>query len=288
VSPSVLLLDGATGTELSRRGADTSLPLWSARPLVDERELLVEVHRDFLRAGCRVLTANSFRTHERSLAKGGWSGRSDELNHRAVESARSAIAAESCGGVRVAGSLSPLEDCYRPDLVPGAEELASEHVSQARSLAAAGCDLLLVETMNSRREAEAALRAGLQTSLPIWCSFVSDGDGRLLSGEPLAEAAAAAEQLGAAAVLVNCLPVVDLLADVRTLAAAVSVPFGAYGNIGHAHDVDGWRADLMLAPEVFADHLLDCRAAGASLLGGCCGTEPRHLAALHDRLGHSR
>lgn len=288
MSEGVVLLDGATGTELSRRGADTTLPLWSARPLVEARDLLVEVHRDFLRAGCQVLTACTFRTHERSLAKGGWSGRADGLNRAAVEAAREAIELEGERGIRVAGSLSPLEDCYRPELVPSDRELAVEHRAQARSLAAAGCDLLLVETMNSRCEAEAALSAAMATGLPCWCSFVSDGRGRLLSGESLAEVAAAARELGAAVVLVNCLPVVDLLADVRVLAGAVSGPIGAYGNIGHAHDVDGWRADLMLAPESLAQHLLDCRAAGAQVLGGCCGTEPRHLAALAQRLGLSR
>jgi S-methylmethionine-dependent homocysteine/selenocysteine methylase len=288
VSPSIVLLDGATGTELSRRGANTTLPLWSARPLSEDRDLLVRVHRDFLAAGCVVLTACTFRTHERSLARAGWGGRSDELNRIAVGAAREAIAAEGVAGVRVAGSVSPLEDCYRPELVPPAAELAREHEAQARSLAAAGCDLLLVETMNSRREAEAALQAGLSTGLPTWCSFVSDGKGRLPSGELLAEAASAAQELGAAAVLVNCLPAVDLLGDVKVLARAVTVPFGGYGNIGHAHDVDGWRADLMLEPEVFARHLLDCRSAGATLLGGCCGTEPRHLEALARGSGQAR
>ena len=78
------------------------------------------------------------------------------------------------------------------------------------------------------------------------------------------------------------------LGDVKVLARAVTVPFGGYGNIGHAHDVDGWRADLMLEPEVFARHLLDCRSAGATLLGGCCGTEPRHLEALARGSGQAR
>ena len=282
----VVLLDGATGTELSRRGADTTLPLWSARPLAEQPELLVEVHRDWLRAGCEVLTTCTFRTHARSLAAGGWAHRSDELNGRAVECAREAIAAEGAEGIRVAGSLAPLEDCFRADLVPDDEDLALEHGRQARSLAEAGCDLLLVETMATRREAEAALAAARATGLPAWCSFVSDGRGRLLGGEDLAQAARAAESLGASAVLVNCVPVVELLGDVRGLAAAgLGVPFGGYGNIGHAHDVDGWRADLMLEPEDFAARLLACRDAGATLLGGCCGTEPRHLAALARALG---
>jgi homocysteine S-methyltransferase len=112
------LLDGATGTELSRRGADTGLPLWSARPLVEEPELVVAVHREYLQVGCKVLTACTFRTHARSLRAGGWDGRQDELNQRALELAQKARQQEGREGVRIAGSISPLEDCYSPVLVP--------------------------------------------------------------------------------------------------------------------------------------------------------------------------
>ena len=71
-----------------------------------------------------------------------------------------------------------------------------------------------------------------------------------------------------------------MLGDVRVLAESVEVPVGGYGSIGHAHDVDGWLADPMLEPELFARHFLDSRGAGAQILRGCNGTEPRHLAAL--------
>jgi S-methylmethionine-dependent homocysteine/selenocysteine methylase len=287
VSDRVVLLDGATGTELSRRGADTRLPLWSARPLGQRPELVVEVHRDYLRAGCDVLTACTFRTHERSLARGGWAGRGDELNRAAVSCAREAVAAEGSTRARVAGSLAPLEDCFRPDLVPDGAALEAEHRRQAESLAAAGCDLLLVETMATLREARAALRAALGTGLPAWCSFVTDGRGRLLSGEALDEAARTAERAGAAVVLVNCVPVVHLAAEVRVLAASCAGAFGGYGNVGHAEDVDGWRVELMLEPDEFAARTHACRALGATVLGGCCGTEPRHLEALARAIGRA-
>lgn len=280
----ITLLDGATGTELSRRGQDTRLPLWSARPLADAPEAVVAVHRDYLGAGCDVLTACTFRTHERSLQRGRWAGRSAELNRRAVDCAREAVEAERAEGIRVAGSIAPLEDCFAPSLVPSDGELEREHGEQAESLAAAGADLLLVETMNTRREAEAAVTAARAAGLPTWCSFVTDGAGHLLSGEPLADAARAVEDLGVEAALVNCLPVVDLLGDVGRLLAAVEVPAGGYGNIGHAHDVEGWRVELMLSPTEFAARSLECVAAGARIVGGCCGTQPEHLAELAERL----
>jgi S-methylmethionine-dependent homocysteine/selenocysteine methylase len=86
--------------------------------------------------------------------------------------------------------------------------------------------------------------------------------------------------MGAEAVLVNCVPAVEALASVRLLRSSTARPIGVYPNIGHAHDVDGWRFDLMLPPDRFASILLECLEAGASILGGCCGTQPEHLAAL--------
>ena len=127
-----ILLDGAMGTELQRRGADTRLPLWSARALVEAPDLVAEIHREEVEAGADVLTANTFRTHRRTLAKGGLAERSRELSALAVRLAREAAPAGR--PVFVAGSIAPLEDCYRPDLVPEDAVLEREHSEQADSL----------------------------------------------------------------------------------------------------------------------------------------------------------
>src|SRR5262245_35929946 len=118
-----LLLDAAMGTELQRRDADTGLPLWSARPLLRDPELVWTIHGDEVGAGAEILTSNTFRTHARSLAKGGLGERSGELTARAVQLANQAAAIPG-REVFVAGSLSPLEDCYRPDLAPDDAALA--------------------------------------------------------------------------------------------------------------------------------------------------------------------
>lgn len=276
------LLDGAVGTELTRRGFDTTLPLWSARPLAEHPEAVAAIHAEHVAAGCDVLTACTFRTHERSLAAAGWGGRGDQLNALAVRLAREA-AARAGRRTLVAGSIAPLEDCYRPERVPDEGALEREHARQARSLALAGAELLLVETMNCRREAEAAARAAVATGLATWVSFVTNGSGLLLSGEPLDEAARAVEAAGAAAVLVNCIPLDRARDEVARLRAAVEVPVGAYPNVGH--DPSGFRPELMVEPAELAAALLACRDAGAGILGGCCGSEPRHLRGLALALG---
>lgn len=278
------LVDGALGTELARRGLDVSAPLFSARALIDDPDAIADIHQQYLRAGVDVLTACTFRTHERNLQGGCWTGRGAQLNRTAVALARDAIAREERAGARVAGSIAPLEDCFRPDLVPSREELAREHAAQARSLRDAGVDLLLVETMGTRAEAAAAVEAAVATGLPTWCSFTTSSPSRLLSGEPLREAVAEVEDLGAEAVLVNCVPTQDARADVESLAACATMGFGVYPGLGHLRGVEGFRADLVLEPDDFARRLIELRALGAEILGGCCGTRPDHLAALAEAL----
>ncbi len=128
--PRQLILDGATGTELNRRGVDTGLPLWSANALMNDRDakILQEIHEDYLRAGADIITTNTFRTHRRALAPSGNANRAFELTRRAVDIARAAIASVKSDSPKfIAGSISTLEDCYRPDLVPTDDELRAEH-----------------------------------------------------------------------------------------------------------------------------------------------------------------
>ena len=270
------------GTELQRRGADTRLPLWSARALIDTPELIREIHRDEVEAGAEVLTANTFRTHRRTLAKGGLGSRSRELSALAVRLGREAEAAAG-REVMVAGSLSPLEDCYRPDLIPEDPALEREHREQAESLAAAGVDLLLLETHNTVRELVAAARAAKATGLPFVASMVTDGNGQLLSGETIEDAVRALDpgHSNPDAISINCVPAARLGHDLARLAAAApGVPLAAYGNLGLPADDRGWAFTEELSPSEYAELARSWLALGARIVGGCCGTTPAHTAAL--------
>ncbi|MEK7312266.1 MAG: homocysteine S-methyltransferase family protein, partial [Chloroflexota bacterium] len=128
-----LILDGATGTELNRRGVDTGLPLWSANALLTDSGLdtLRQIHLDYLNAGAGIITANTFRTHRRALAGKGYDAR--ELTKRAVETAREAVA--QIGNLRyIAGSIAPLEDCYSPQRIPSDAECRTEHSERIHHL----------------------------------------------------------------------------------------------------------------------------------------------------------
>jgi len=270
-----LILDGATGTELERRGVATRLPLWSAAALDGHPELVQAIHTDYASVGVDVLTANTFRTQRRTLARAGMGDRAAELTQRAVALARSA----ATDRLWVFGSCPPLEDCYHPERVPDDAALEREHAEHVRHLADAGVDAILVETINAVREGRAALRAVRATGLPALVSFVCWRGATLLSGEPLADAARVAQGEGACAVLVNCLPPSNVAPCLEALAAQ-PLPFGAYPNLGEPEDELGFRRSEELAPELFAENAARWVDSGARILGGCCGTTPAHLAAL--------
>jgi S-methylmethionine-dependent homocysteine/selenocysteine methylase len=275
-----LLLDAAMGTELQRRDARTTLPLWSAQTLIDDPELVWTVHADEVSAGADIITTNTFRTHARSLGKAGLEERAAELSVMAVRLAHQAASTPG-REVFVAGSLSPLEDCYRPDLVPGEDALEREHAAQATLLAEAGVDLLLAETHNTIREAVAVTRAAKATGLPVLISLVTDGAGRLLSGERIEEAAAALDPLAPDALGINCVPAARLEGDLVRLAGAVpGRPLLAYGNLGLPAEGAGWTFSEELEPGAYSDLVTRWLAAGARIVGGCCGTTPAHTGGL--------
>jgi len=171
-----LLLDGATGTELEKRGVDTSSPIWSAIALKKFPQLVEDIHFEYVQAGAEIITANTFRTHQRSLAKVALGHEAMSLSKKAIELVRRAID-RSDKNIFIAGSIAPLEDCYSPELVPSDEELFLEHSLRAENVAISNADLLLSETMNTIREAVAAASAASQTGLPFGVSFVCGDDG---------------------------------------------------------------------------------------------------------------
>ncbi len=279
-----LLLDGATGTELDRRGVNVQLPLWSAQALIENPDVLEEVHRSYVLAGAQVLTANTFRTHARNLEIHFGTEAQHQavgLTTLAVEVARRAAGDE----VYVLGSQAPLEDCYRPDRVPDEDSLTREHALMAEHLADAGVDGILVETQNCIREATAAARAAVSTGLPTLVSFVCGASGDLLSGETLPDAVEAILPLAPAAVLVNCGPTPRLIGCVETLRRCCPrLPVGAYGNIGEVDEVRGWRNTDAQDPRQYARFAQAWLETGARIIGGCCGTTPTHIQELQTLL----
>lgn len=268
---SVVILDGPIGTELGRLGLDLHQQGWSAAAAEQHPELLAQIHRDYARAGATVHTANTFRTTMRA-AGSAWQG---WLN-RSVEIARASVPEDH----RVAGSIAPLEDCYEPERSP--ENPRDEHRQMANALATAGVDLILCETFPHTREARIAVEESVATGLETWVAFTAGPSGNLLSPADLNAGARAALEAGASAVMVNCVAASRTLPFVQAL-AELGVPFGAYANAGSMDGGWTWGTDDADAP-AYLDHARQWVAAGATLIGSCCGTGPDTIALLRSQL----
>ncbi len=291
-----ILLDGANGTELVRRGVR-----WRKHGLLTDADAVEQLHAEYLAAGAEMLRTNTFqlnpriylnvfrnREHMRQIGAPGLEELTPKLLRKSVSLAQQArLKAGRADGVAIAGVLSPLEHCFRPDLVPPTAVARREHEELARVFAEEKVDLLLLESMNTIREARAALDAGRAVGLPVWVSFVLGPEGELLSREPLAEAAKEMERGAAEAVLVNCAPPQDMTRALEKLARGTRLPLGAFAHIGR-FSPPSWKFEFFpqfveteeWPPERYVAEARRWRECGATILGGCCGTRPEHIAAL--------
>lgn len=294
---SPIVLDGATATELQRREVAVAAPWWTSVVLLSEegQRLLREVHTAHIQAGAEIVTANTFRTNRRALERAGVARGDDRLVHVAVDQARRAR--EASGVARpifVAGSMAPIEDCYQPALVPPDTELREEHGWLARALVDAGVDLVLVETMNSMREARVALECVRALDVPAFVSFVCADGETLLSGESLATAARAMEEAGASAVLVNCVPPRHVATCLATMRQACGLPVGVYPNIEDRSHIEDWKhvphyVSTAYSTEALANMVREWHAAfHLDIIGGCCGVSPAYIAAICAHLALDR
>ena len=283
----ILLLDGATGTELDRRGVDVGMPLWSAGAMDEAPDVLQAVHSAYLQAGADAITTNTFRTHERSLAKADLGQRARSLTEAAVllaQMARDRTRPEAM----VLGGVAPLEDCYSPDLSPDAVTCREEHGQIIRHLVEAGVDLVLIETMCTAHEAIAAADAAREYSPDAWaislCLRSSGEPGVLLDGTPVASLVRHFQD--ARFIGINCVSATMLSGQLRHLRGVCDpeMSLAGYGNVGHADDEGGWVCTDAVDPERYADHAMEWVEAGAEIVGGCCGTTPETIRAMRRRL----
>lgn len=292
----VILTDGGMGQELLRRSGATPTPLWSAKVLMDEPDLVRELHADFIRAGARVITVNTYAATPERLAREGVGEMFRPLQKAGIDlavEARDAVGADCA----VAGCLPPLFGSYAPTLrLPFDETLAIYRRVVAEQ--AGRVDLFLCETMASAEEALAAATAAAESGRPVWVSWTlaDDGAPRLRSGETLADAAKAVAHLPLAARLVNCSrpEAVDAAFDDLV---ALGGTVGAYANgftaveaLKHGGTVDVLDARQDLGPDSYADFAMGWVERGAAIVGGCCEVGPEHIARLRDRLvaaGHT-
>ena len=282
------IIDGGMGGELIARGIMASEGLWSAQALVDQPDVVKAVHRDFVDAGAKVIITNSYSTIPSYLEKAGIADKYREYAEIAGQIAREV--ADQAGGVSVAGSLPPLDESYRHDLVPEDNVAIPIYEGLVEALAPY-VDLFVCETMSCIRESLNATKAASKSGKPVWVAWTlheTPGQG-LRSGESVTEAFEQLEAIDPAAYIFNCSTPESIESALADLTALTDKPVGVYPNL--LRIPDGWTLDndvqtgrREMSVEEFVDFSKVWRSQGASILGGCCGIGPSYIRALQEQV----
>ena len=275
----LLFFDGAMGTMLQERGLQTGeIPeLWN----VTHEDVILDVHKQYLEAGCDIVKANTFGINPFKMESTGYT--CEELTKKGIELAKRAIQetgkkAYTAVDVGSLGKLLeplgdlPFEEAYeafKPVCIAGEE---------------AGADLCLIETMNDTYEIKAAVLAAKEnTSLPVVVTMVFDESGKLLTGADMEAAVAMLEGLRVDAIGLNCGFGPDVMKEfLPKLRQVCSLPIVVNPNAGLPVVVDG-KTCFHVGPEEFAEIMTEIAEEGISVMGGCCGTTPAHIKALVER-----
>ena len=294
-----VLLDGAIGTELIRRGVR-----WRQHGIEDAPDVIRQIHVDYPNAGADVITSHTFNLTKRNfinffrdaehMAEIG----APDLDRKATDLCRSAMTlakealqeTNKAGTVPIAGSISTMNHPFRPDLSPDAEECSDHHRECSELLADAGADFIFLEGMNNITEMTEAVRGARGTGLPVWVSLIPDTAGNLLSGESLNVAAAIARKESTDAVLLSGAPLSTISDNLSAILNGT--PSGAQATVGR-YSPPSWKPDFyprfddthLTTPEQYAEVAEKWFANGARIVGGSSGTASEHIAAIRGRIG---
>jgi 5-methyltetrahydrofolate--homocysteine methyltransferase len=273
----VWVLDGAMGTMLMAKGLDVN---YAPELLnVEKPEVLKEIHREYVEAGADIVETNTFGSNRIKLSHYGLEDRVKELTYAGVKLAKEAVE----GRALVALSVGPTGVFVEPVGDYTFDELVSVFKEQIEAGAAAGADLVLIETMSDLKEAKAAVVAAQEVcDLPVMVSMTYQEDGRTLLGTSPEVSAAVFEAFGVAAVGANCsLGPESFVELVRRMAKTTYTPIVVYANAG-LPILENGRTVYPEPPETFAKYAVELVKAGANVVGGCCGTTPEHIRAVKE------
>lgn len=295
----VILLDGAMGTELERRGVPVDATAWSAMAMIEHADTVREVHADFINAGAEIQIVNSFALGRQVLEPAGYGGQVASFNQKAVALCKEAVAAAgSDRPLWIAGSLSSFAAGSDRSKLPQGPVLRANYREQASLLHDAGVDLLALEMLCDIDISLDAVTSALPTGLPLMLGFTCQWGAEKETVEILSQHTGLSplrldEVLDAVLEAVpadTSLICAIMHSDFDVTDAALQILSGKWSGLTAVYPNSGGFKDLRLnfdsvcPPEVFADAAENWIAMGAHIVGGCCGLGPEHIEALHARL----
>lgn len=285
----VVLIDGATGTELQKRGVPMHDRAWSGAAVAGHGDVIRGLHEDYIRAGAQVITANTFSTGRHSLEPAGLGDEVGLVNRRAVALAREARDAAAERPVAIAGSVCEWVYDKRSRFTDPAA-LAESFAEQCGLLAEAGVDIINVEMCQRLPDSALAVRAALATGLPVWAgvscrrvegqpiqTFDEETRGDL---EPLVEGLVG---LGAGVISVMHTPVTDIEDGLAVIRRHWNGPAGAYPESGY-FVMPNWQFVEVITPDDLVTRAREWTQSGVQVVGGCCGLGPAHIRSLAEAL----
>ena len=284
----ISILDSAMGSELISQGQKLPPYIWSANANTKSPDIVYKIHLENIKAGAHMITTNTFRTTPRAYAKTGCSFfAAEKLAHKSFISAIKSARKAACKNTLILGSIAPLEDCYMPALFPG-ENIAHSEFSQLGSwMKDAAVDVIILETMNSIVETRAALSAISSLGIPIYVSFCLRDSTHLFSGEPLIFALELLEKFSISVVLLNCFTVSIMSNAMHSLVDNWGGVWGIYPNLGVGKPSNDGIIKKFTSNNNFLALMNKALNSGAKILGGCCGTSPRHITLIENKFLNS-
>ena len=281
-----LIMDGAMGTELMRRGIELPLPLWSSMSNIDQFDQVMNIHKDYIEAGSDILTTNTFRTTPRTFIKAGYSQNESEIIseqccNMAIEAAKHAVKKEN---TLIAGSVAPLEDCYEPLHFPGKEIAKKEFQLIIDRIIRKGVDILLFETMGNYEEIESALQVSNHIDIQRWLSIVLKNKNSILDGTELQKVVELANKNKIDMVLINCTPVNIISEALDIFLGYRKGKWGVYPNAGENMPTKDGEFVSKLDDESFCKAIQDYITLGASVVGSCCGSTPNTVRKISNMI----
>ena len=295
----LIIGDGGMGTELRRRGVKVPShveSIWSALALKEASSIVEEIHIDYIEAGSDYITTNNYAVTRPILSREDLDKELESLTLKSIEIAQSAISKSKKGGIKILGSLPPLETSYRSDLILHEEEMDKQYFEIANILKDK-VDIIICETMASALEAKCALRAALNTNMPVWVSWTLQGNqmNTLPSGETVNDAFAKLVGLEPEAYLVNCCAANLVTPSLNALNELTDTRLGAYANAENIQiesnppqsklaEERHWESATEIDEKTYLKEANKWIKEGASIVGGCCRTRPSYIKELSENL----
>ena len=295
----LIIGDGGMGSELRIRGVEVPShveSIWSALALKEASSVVEKIHLDYIEAGSDYITTNNYAVTRPILFRENLDKELESLTLKSIEIAQSAISKSKKEEIKILGSLPPLETSYRADLILHEEEMDKQY-SEIANILKDKVDIIICETMASALEAKCALRAALNTNMPVWVSWTLHGNqmNTLPSGEKINDAFSKLAGLEPEAYLVNCCAANLVTPSLKVLNELTDIRLGAYANAeniqiesnpsqSNSAEERHWESATEIDEETYLKEAGKWIKEGASIVGGCCRTRPSYIKELSENL----